>query len=860
MNETHAVIDSARTAESTDPGGSTSASSAHSGSAEIVLRLDDVNKSYPGVHALKGVSLTVRRGEVHALVGENGAGKSTLVGVAAGSVTADSGTVEIGGVASSAPTPSWCRERGLAIVYQEPALLPDLTVAENMRLGMPDEIRPAVGQQNRWAETILGKWSSVAAIDARTPVRELQPDARFVVEIARALAEEPKVIILDEPTEHLLPAAVKELFRLIDELIESGSAVVYISHRLNEVKQIAHSVSVLRDGALVGTFDGGSVTEQDVINLVVGREITVKRTQSAARHTELGAQLLEVRGFSGERFNDLELTIRAGEIVGFAGIEGQGQRDVLRALGGLESNSGTVELNGTTVHTSSATKALAGGICYVTHDRHNEGILPGLSLRENSSLSALGRFLTGGVLSKGLERKETTAAFSSLQVKAPSPEVDITTLSGGNQQKVVLSRALMTNSAIILADEPTQGVDVGAREEIYQILRSASATGSGIIVLSSSAAELEQICDRVVVFSRGKAVRELVGDEVSEHAIAHAALTATGSRAKTVVAPSTTTPMRRFSRSDLSPAAILALATIMLGIVATVQSDFYLTPRNLGLVLPLVATLAFFAMAQQVVMMVGGIDLSVGPLAGMLVVTGSFVLSAYKTPVGMVLGVLTLVLVAAAAGSVNWFLVVKVKINPLIATLVTFTALQGVAYTLRPLPEGQIDPVFLSYVSTKFGFVPLMVLIALAVALATEFALRRTLFGIHLRAVGSEPSTASRVGLSSNRVLLMAYVGCSVLVVPAALLLMAQAGTGNASIGDSYTLASIGAAVLGGASIFGGRGSFIGAVLGAVLVIQINTVVQFLDLELYWQQWLLGGLTVIAAAFYSKTRAIAERK
>lgn len=859
MNEHHAVIDSPSTAESIAPSGDEGSGAARTEPAEIVLQLDNVDKSYPGVHALKGVSLTVRRGEVHALVGENGAGKSTLVGVAAGSVVADSGTIEIGGITSAAPTPSWCRERGLAIVYQEPALLPDLTVAENMRLGMPDELRPAVSQQNHWAETILGKWSSVATIDARTPVRELQPDARFVVEIARALAEEPKVIILDEPTEHLLPAAVKELFRLIAELIESGSAVVYISHRLNEVKQIAHSISVLRDGALVGTFDGRSVTEQDVINLVVGREITAKRTHSAARHTNLGAQLLSVREFSGDKFDDVEFAIRAGEIVGFAGIEGQGQRDVLRALGGLESNSGIVELNGKTVRTSSATRALAGGICYVTHDRHNEGVLPGLSLRENSSLSALRRFLDVGVLSKSRERKETSSAFSSLQVKAPSPEVDIATLSGGNQQKVVLSRALMTNSAIILADEPTQGVDVGAREEIYQILRRAAAAGSGIVVLSSSAAELEQLCDRVIVFSRGKAVRQLIGDEVSEHAIAHAALTATGSRTKTVVAPTKTTLIRKFSRNDLSPAAILAVATILLGIVATTQSDFYLTPRNLGLVLPLVATLAFFAMAQQVVMMVGGIDLSVGPLAGMLVVTGSFVLSAYKTPIGMGLGILVLVLVAAIVGSVNWFLVVMVKINPLIATLVTFTALQGVAYTLRPLPEGQIDPVFLSYVSTKFGFLPLMILIALVVALGTEFALRRTLFGIRLRAVGSDVATASRVGLHSNRVLLMAYIGCSVLVVPASLLLMAQAGTGNASIGDSYTLASIGAAVLGGASIFGGRGSFIGAVLGAVLVIQINTVVQFLDLELYWQQWFLGGLTVVAAAFYSKTRAITER-
>nr|WP_235157570.1 ATP-binding cassette domain-containing protein [Rhodococcus ruber] len=826
---------------------------------DIVLRLDAVDKRYPGVHAIKGVSLTVRRSEIHALVGQNGAGKSTLVGIAAGSVTPDSGTVEIGGVTATAPSPDWCREQGLAIVYQEPALLPDLTVAENMRLSMPEDHRPSVGEQVNWAEGILSRWSSVAAIDPRTPVRELPPDARFVVEIAKALAEEPKVIVLDEPTEHLLPPAVAELFRLISELIDAGGAVVYISHRLNEVKQIAHTVSVLRDGALVGTFDGAEVTEQDVVNLVVGRELTRAHTRAGTRTTALGDTMLKVTGFSGHGFDDVDLTVRAGEIVGFAGVEGQGQREVLRALGGLGTGHGTIELSGRTIKTSSPTAALAGGIAYLPHDRHNEGILPGLSLRENASLSSLRRLSSLGVLSRVRERKATSETFASMRVKAPSPEVDITTLSGGNQQKVVLSRVLMTESKLILADEPTQGVDIGAREEIYTILREAAARGAAIIVLSSSAAELEQLCDRVIVFSRGKAAKELVDDELSEHGIAQAALSATGSRSRVGAALQKVTLGRKLARNDLTPAAILALATILLAGVAISQSEFYLTSRNFGLILPLLATLAFFAMAQQVVMMVGGIDLSVGPLAGLLVVVGSFVLSAYKTPIGMIIGLIVLGLVAAAVGLVNWTLAAVVKINPLIATLVTYTAIQGIAYLLRPLPAGKIDPVFLSYASTKLGFIPIMMILAIIVAVLLEFAMYRSLFGVRLRATGSAHATADRIGVHTKRITLIAYVGCSVLVVPAAVLLMAQAGTGNASIGDSYTLASIGAAVLGGASIFGGRGSFIGACLGAVLVIQINTVVQFIGLPLYWQQWLLGGLTIAAAAFYSKSRTLAER-
>jgi len=829
------------------------------GAARVVLRLDNVDKRYPGVHALNGVSLEVRQGEVHALVGENGAGKSTLVGVAAGSVTADSGTVEIGGVVSDAPTPQWCREAGLAIVYQEPALLPDLTVAENMALAMPAALRPKITDQVAWAEQVLARWSSGAHIDPTLPVRELRPDARFVVEISRALAEEPAVLILDEPTEHLLPPAVEELFRLIQEHVDRGGAVVYISHRVGEVKRIAERVSVLRDGALVGTFDGTAMSEHDVVNLVVGHEVE-RREPRAVGDLADKAELLTVDGFSGRGFSDVALAVGAGEIVGFAGIEGQGQREVLRALAGLSDGRGDVRVNGRSVSTASAAAAKRGGILYLPQDRHNEGVFPRLSLRENAAASALGKLSRWGFVASGRERAQVAERFTALRVKAPSQEVDITTLSGGNQQKVVLSRVLIAGSRVILADEPTQGVDVGAREEIYEILREAARGGNAVIVLSSSAAELEQLCDRVVVFSRGHVVAELSGESLSERSITRAALTASKSRAAAATASEDSGSfLRRIARSDLTPAAVLLVAILALGVVALSQSPFYLTERNFSLFLPLLATLAFFALAQQLVMMVGGIDLSVGPLASFLVVVGSFSLAAYRSPVGMVIGVLVLTLAAIAVGLVNWGLATIVKINPLIATLVTFTFLQGVSYLLRPLPAGQIDPVFTTYVRTTWGFMPVMAVVAIVLAVAMEVWLYRSRRGIRLRAVGSNTAIAQRVGLSTRWATLGAYVGCSVLIVPASLLLMAQAGTGNPSIGDSYTLASIAAAVLGGAFIFGGRGSFVGALAGAALITQTNTVVQFLGLELYWQQWLLGGLTVLAVAFYSKSRSILER-
>ena len=826
----------------------------------LVLRLDAVDKRYPGVHALKGVSLEVRGGEIHALVGENGAGKSTLVGVAAGSVAADSGSVEIGGTTTDSPTPDWCRESGLAIVYQEPALLPDLTVAENMALSMPAHSRPAIGSQIDWAKQVLAKWSSVAKIDPRIPVRELRPDARFVVEISRALAEEPKVLILDEPTEHLLPPAVEELFKLVHEHVDRGGAVVYISHRLGEVKRIADRVSVLRDGALVGTFEAKSMSEHDVVNLVVGRELEAHEPRPLKDDVNR-SDLLVVEDFSGRAFEDVNFVVKAGEIVGFAGIEGQGQREVLRALAGLADGRGKVQVSGRRVGVSTPPAARRGGLSYLPQDRHNEGVFPTLTLRENAVASALSKLSNLGFVSSRAERRAVKQRFSDLGVKATSTEAEIQTLSGGNQQKVMLARVLIGGNKVLLADEPTQGVDVGAREEIYEFLREAAAQGMGIIVLSSSAQELEQLCDRVLVFSRGQVVAELTGDELHEHRITQAALTASKSRSAVVIkTEKSSTLFRRVARSDLTPSGVLAVAIVILGIVAVSKTPFYLTERNFSLFLPLVATLAFFGLAQQLVMLVGGIDLSVGPLAGFLVVVGSFSLSAYRTTFGMVLGVAIVVLCAIGVGLVNWLLTSVAKINPLIATLVTFTALQGFAFMLRPLPAGQIDPTFIQHVRTNwFGFLPVMLVLAILVAVVSEVALYKTKHGVRIRAVGSNAETARRVGLRPRWTTLAAYVGCSVLVVPASILLMAQAGTGNASIGDSYTLASISAVVLGGASIFGGRGSFIGALAGAALIIQINTVVQFLGLQLYWQQWLLGGLTLVAVAFYSKARAVLER-
>jgi ribose transport system ATP-binding protein len=816
-----------------------------------VLGLRGVSKSYPGVQALNDVSLSFRAGQVHGLVGENGAGKSTLMAIASGAVRADEGTVALGGEVSEHSDPNWARERGLAIVHQEPALLPDLTVAENMRLAVPTRLRPSIRAQHAWAREHLGAWESVARIAPDTPTRRLKPDERFVVEIARALACEPSVLILDEPTEHLLKAGVGVLFEAIRRCAANGVAVVYISHRIREVIEIANVVSVLRNGELRGTRPvGPELTEDDLVTLIVGRRL------SARFPAKLGAsappeEVMTVRGLRGEGFDDISFSLRRGEILGLAGVEGQGQREVLRALAGLERSHGSVRLGDTEIDVRGPARAAASGIAYLSNDRHRESVLTALSVRENLMLRALAPLSRLGLVSRDAERRRADQGIADFGIRTTGGEAPIESLSGGNQQKVMIGRVLLSDATLLLVDEPSQGVDVGARAEIYSLLREATAQGKSVCVLSSDNSELAGLCDRVLVFSRGRVVKEFDGDGVAERSITEAAVT-TSTSSRTQRDKASTTGRAKALLPQKLPWIVLGIAILALGAVAASENEFYLSSRNFGLILPMLAIIAFASMGQQFALLVGGIDLSVGPLISVVVVTASYVLSPGTSPGGLVFGCLALLAVTLAVAVVNWVLVCLFQIGPIIATLVTYTALQGVALIMRETPGGSFEPDLVYHLQTTVASVPVTVIVAIVLAVALELALTRTETGVRLRAAGSNPGVAAEVGVKVARMNLLAYVGASVFAMAAAVVFLPVAGSGNANVGTIYTLSTIGAVVLGGASLFGGRGSFVGAVLGAAVILQINTVVSFLGLTAYWQQFLLGALVITATAFYSR--------
>jgi ribose transport system ATP-binding protein len=819
--------------------------------ARVVLSLANVTKTYPGVTALDGVSLEVVEGEVHALLGENGAGKSTLMAVAAGATAPDSGTVEIGGSRLTEASPAMAQALGIAVVYQHTSVLDDLTVAENLLYCVPPERRANINTEQWIAEQLAAVG---AHFDRRTRVGQLSTADRQLVEIAKALALQPKVLVLDEPTEALTAVETEQLFVQIAKIKSRGTAIVYISHRLPEVRRIADRISILRDGRFRGTFAAAGVSEQEILALIIGRSIDRAFPQKGGS-AEGVPPVLVARGIANRMLQGVDLDVRPGEIVGLAGVEGNGQRDFIRALAGLETAAGEIRVRDRAVGLSNPVAAQDGGIIYLPGDRHAEGLFLSLSIRENLAALVLDPLSRLGFVSRKKETALVGDQMKALAVKATSQEEGISHLSGGNQQKVLFARSLATNPTVLLADEPTRGVDAGARIELYRILRDVAEKGAGVIVLSSDALELQGLCDRVVVFSRGSIVRSLTGDEITEENITGAAIGAATARQKVAEAVSAgAASFQRFVSGDYAPTLILIALIIALGIYTTSVNGKFLSARSINGTLFLASALAFVSIGQLIVLMTGGIDLSVGPLTGLIVVILSFFLGDDQGTGMLVLGFAIAIGAALLIGFLNGFLIRIVGLSAVVTTLAMFIAIQGVSLAFRSVPDGYYRSSVVKAITTKFGFLPLAFIIVCVLVVLCEIALRKTRFGMEIRAIGSNEVAAHRLGAKVTRSVILAYVLCSFFTALGGILLSAQIGIGDPSVGQNYTLQSISAVVLGGASIFGGRGSFLGALAGVVLIQEITTTTGFLGLGTAWQYWLPGLLILLATAMYSRTR------
>lgn len=483
-----------------------------------------ITKSYPGVEALRGVDFDVLPGEVHALVGENGAGKSTLMKILAGAEPHEAGEIHLDGKLVRALSPQKALELGVGIIYQEFSLAPYLSAAENIFLGRePRASFPGFIDRRKLVADAQRHLDGLgASIDARRPVAALSLAQRQMVEIAKATSHRVKVLAMDEPSATLTQHEMEALFRLIESLKSQSVGIVFVSHRLDEVQRLSDRVTVLRDGRRIGTWPRAGVTRDEIVRSMVGRELKEAIPKAAA---PVGPPLLEVRGLSRKRgLRNVSLQVRRGEVVALAGLVGAGRSELALAIFGADRfDAGEILVDGRPVKIKSPRAAIARGIGMVTEDRKQLGLVLPMNVRENVSLASLRRVSALGFVRRSREREAARRYIKELAIKTPGPEQPVRNLSGGNQQKVVLAKWLFTQSRILLLDEPTRGVDVGAKAEIYQLINRLAAQGAGILMISSELPEVLAMADRILVMHEGRIAGELSRAEASQERIMHLA-------------------------------------------------------------------------------------------------------------------------------------------------------------------------------------------------------------------------------------------------------------------------------------------------------------------------------------------------
>jgi len=496
---------------------------------DVLLELRSVSKAFQGVRALRSVSFDLRAGEVHALVGENGAGKSTLIRIVTGAHSLDEGELWLGGEKVGDYNPRIAHARGVAAIYQQPALFPDLTVAENLGIAL----EPGTGfRWIRWGarrERAQGLLRRVGArIDPDRLVSELSMPEQQLVEIAKALGAGARVLIMDEPTASLTPEDVGRLSGLVRALRSEGVGVLYISHRLEEIFDLADRVTILRDGEVVGTHEIGSVDRGKMIRMMVGRDVTAEYPVAVEGRGGIRLEVKDLRcreaGIEG-----VTLHARAGEVVSVAGLVGAGRTELARVLFGITpKDGGEILIDGVSVAVGSPRDAISAGLCYLPEDRRRHGVVGEMSVVENMGLAVLSRMFPWGWIRGETELELATRYVKDLGVKPASAYAPAGSLSGGNQQKVALARWLAAGPRVLILDEPTQGVDVGAKSEIHRIVRGLADSGMAVIVISSDLTEVLGMGDRVLVMARGRIVKEYTRAEATAEGVMRSALVESG--------------------------------------------------------------------------------------------------------------------------------------------------------------------------------------------------------------------------------------------------------------------------------------------------------------------------------------------
>lgn len=487
--------------------------------SDVKMRISGVEKSFPGVKALSNIDFSVRKGTVHALCGENGAGKSTLMKIIMGLYKADKGQIFIDDKPVEIKNPIQAREYGISMIAQELNYVPELSVEENLFLGrLPVNSFGKVDWKKVRKETIQFLKDENLPYEPTQKLKTLTVSDIQMLEIIKAVTNNAQIVIMDEPTSSITEREVKQLFEKIEELKAKGVAIIYISHKMDEVFQIADDITILRDGEVVSSDRAEDLDLDTVIARMVGRKLS---NVYPKEDIPLGEKLIEVKGFAQEGlFEDIDFYARKGEIVGFAGLIGAGRTEVMRSIFGLDPHqAGTVKIDGKPVTINSASDSIKNGLVMLSESRRDDGIIPVRSVQENATLASMKKYIYGGYTHKGKEKKEVKEMFEKMNVKTPSLDTAISTLSGGNQQKVLLARWMLCDPEVMILDEPTRGIDVGAKYEIYKLMTEIVKEGKAVVMVSSELPELIGMCDRIYVMCQGRITGCISKEEFSQESV-----------------------------------------------------------------------------------------------------------------------------------------------------------------------------------------------------------------------------------------------------------------------------------------------------------------------------------------------------
>lgn len=832
---------------------------------DTIIEIRQLVKDYPGVRAIDHVDFSCYKGEIHGLVGENGAGKSTLVKILSGAIRPDEGEVIVKGERIETFDPQHALHLGIGVIYQELSLLPYMSVAENIFLGR--EPRSSLGLVDYVAMRIAAH-ELLAQLDCPqdvgVPVYRLNVANQQLVEIAKALSFNPEILIMDEPSASLADHELQQLFNVIQKLRNQGVTIVYISHRLEEIFKIANRVTILKDGQVMGTMQVTETDENQLIRMMVGRDIRVNVPE---KRGEVGDVVLEVRGLTRKNyFEKISFDLRKGEILGVAGLVGAGRTELARAIFAADPlDSGEIFIHSKTRYLHSPRDAIAEGVALMPEDRKAEGLALLLSLKENIALPSLPKRQRLGFIKGSEEQAMVKRSVEQLAIQTPSINRQVAYLSGGNQQKTVLAKWINAGPEVIIFDEPTRGIDIGAKAEIYTLLHELASAGKAIIMISSELSEIIQLSDRIIVLSGKRLVGELKAEEATEEKVLALAykgmgqVRKEGSEVREETKPSKLPILDKLrnkfvvamGKSEASSTAVFLILALVL-LVGGIGSDRFLSAANLSNLLRQLVILALLGVGQTIVILVGGIDLSVSSIATMSMLFSVGFMQGQD--VLILPGILLSLVIGAIAGLLNAFAIIILRVPPIIATLGTLTIGKGVALLYTRVPIGPVPTSFRFFAHGNLGPIPFSTLFMVLILVLAWVLLYKSAYGRHVYAVGGSQEIARLSGIRVERVETLAYILSGLLAAVAGLYLVSRMSWGDPTVGPGLELESISAVLLGGTILGGGRGGLIGTFGGVLVFVVISNVFNQLGLDIWYKEIAQGLIILFAVSMYRSSR------